>query len=116
MNTIYPQEAKNSSDTGRVFVVVKMEKGVIIKECKAFTEKSEIKVPVLPEVVIVGYKTSTLPGDLSTRKATVKATWKGNIALQTECVRVANTLSVNEVPDWKERNMEFALVFNFQLK
>ena len=47
MNTGYPQEARNSSDTGKVFVVVKMNKGGIIKECKAFTEKKGINVPVL---------------------------------------------------------------------
>ena len=72
MNTVYPQEAKDSSDTGKIFVVVKMEKGGIIKECKAFTEKSEIRVPVLPEVVIVGYKSSTGPGELRTGKTTGK--------------------------------------------
>ena len=37
----------------------------------------------------------------------------GHIALQTECVRVANKLSVNEVPEWKEKNMEFALVLRY---
>ena len=45
MNTSYPQEARNISDTGKVFVVVKMNKGGIIKDCKAYTERKGISVP-----------------------------------------------------------------------
>ena len=37
---MYPQEAKNSQDTGNVFVVLKLEKGGVIKECKAVTDKT----------------------------------------------------------------------------
>ena len=66
-NTGYPQEAKNSSDTGYVFVVVKMNKGGIVKECKAFTEKKGINVPFLEEIVIVGYKPSPGQGVLRTK-------------------------------------------------
>jgi TonB family protein len=116
MNTGYPQEAKNSSDTGRIFVVVKMDKGGIIKECKAVKERSEISVPVLPEVVIIGYATATNPGDLRSGKAAGKSTGKGYIALQNESVRVANKLGEIDIPEWKENNMEFALVFKFVLK
>ena len=116
INTNYPQEAKAASDTGRVFVVVKLEKGGIVKECKPFTDKTGIKVPFLPEVVIVGYKSSTEPGELRPGKTTGKTAGNGLIALQTECVRVVNKLSVNEIPDWKDKNLEFAVTFIFVLK
>ena len=112
MNTGYPQEAKSSSDTGTIFVVVKLEKGGITKECKAVTEKSEIRVPVLPEVVIVGYKSSSAPGELRTGKTS----GNGHTALQTECVNVANKLSINEIPEWKDKNMDFALSIKFILR
>jgi hypothetical protein len=115
MNTVYPQEAKMSSDTGKIFVVIKLEKGGIIKECKAFTVNNGISVPVMPEVVIVGYETSG-PADLRPGKTTSKATGSEHIALQTECLRVANKLSVTEIPDWNDKDMEFALVFNFVLR
>jgi len=116
MNTRYPQEAKASSDTGRVFVVVKMKKGGIIKECKAYTEKNKINVPVLPEVVIVGYKSSTYPGELRPGKTTGNTTGNNLVSLQTECERVANKLGMIEIPEWKEKNMEFALAITFVLK
>lgn len=116
MNTGYPQEAKNASDTGRVFVVVKLEKGGIVKECKSVKEKSEIKVPFLPEVVIVGYKTSASPDNLRPGKTNVKTSGNSLVAMQNECVRVANKLTINEIPDWKDKNMEFALTFIFTIK
>jgi len=112
MNTGYPQVAKNSSDTGKVFVVVKMNKGGIVKECKAFTEKKGINVPFLEEIVIVGYKPSTGPGATKSEKAT------GNEhpALKTECLRVANRLMEIKIPEWKDKDMEFAIEFTFTLK
>ena len=111
-NTAYPQVAKMASDTGNVFVVVKMEKGGIIKECKAVTDKSQISVHVLPQIIIVGYKTSAGPDDLRPGKAT----GDGQTALQTEAVRIANKLGEIDIPEWKEKNMDFALTFRFILK
>ena len=116
VNTGYPQEARNSSDTGKVFVVVKIEKGGIIKECKAYGETTGIKVPFLHELVIVGYKSSAAPGALRPGQTSGKTTGNALTALQTECVRVSNKLGEIDVPEWKDKNMEFALVFNFQLK
>ena len=112
MNIGYPQEAKNASDTGSIFVVVKLTKGGTIKECKAFTEKKEIKCSVLQEVVIVGYKPI---GETST-PAKEKAGPNEHSALKTECLRVANLLSVNEIPDWKDKDLEFVVPFKFILK
>jgi TonB family protein len=112
MNTGYPQEAKASADTGRIFVVVKLEKGGIIKECKAYNEKTGIKAPFLPEVVIVGYK----PSEGQIIRNTENAAGKEHPVFKTECLRVANLLSVNEIPDWKDKNMEFVLTFKFVLK
>jgi hypothetical protein len=111
MNTGYPQEAKSASDTGKIFVVVKMGKGGIVKECKAFTEKTAIKVPFLPEVVIVGYKTPG-PGDIKPGKVT------GNehLELKTESERVVNKIGSVDIPEWKDKDMEFALTINFVLK
>jgi TonB family protein len=115
MNTGYPPEAKASSDTGRIYVVVKFQKGGIVKECKAFTEKSGIKAPFLPEVVIVGYKSSSSPGDLRPGKTT-KTTENSKTAMLAEGLRVANKLSVSEVPEWKDKEMEVALTLIFVLK
>ena len=111
-NTGYPQEARSSSDTGKVFVVVKMNKGGVIKECKAFTDKKAVNVPLLPEIVIVGYKPS---GGTSATKST-KATSNEHPTLKTECLRVTNTLSDVKIPEWKDKDMEFAIQFKFALK
>ena len=110
MNIIYPEQAKESSDTGRIFVVVKLNKGGITKECKVVTDRKEIKVPVLEETVIVGYATATNSIN------SIKSVSNEHPALKTECLRIANMLSVNEIPDWKDKDMEFALAFKFILK
>lgn len=111
-NTAYPPEARISSDTGKVLVVVKIDKGGIIKECKAVTDKSQINVPLLPEIVVVGNKASAGPG--VTRAGNTSG--NGLAALQNECVRVANKLGEIDIPEWKEKNMEFALTFKFLLR
>jgi hypothetical protein len=111
-NTGYPQEAKNSFDTGKVFVIVKMKKGGVIKECKAFTDKKALDVPLLPEIVIVGYKPS---GGASAAKST-KSNSNEHSTLKTECLRVANTLSDINIPEWNDKDMEFAVQFKFALK
>jgi len=111
-NAIYPQEARNSSDTGKVFVIVKMNKGGVIKECKAFTDKEAVNVPLLPEIVIVAYKPS---GGTSAEKST-KANSNEHAALRSECLRLANTLSDIKIPEWNDKDMEFAVQFKFALQ
>ena len=112
MNISYPQEAKNSSDTGRIFVVVKLDKGGITKECKSFTDRKEVKVPLLEEVVITGYKSTSEKSSTNS----FKAVSTDHHSLSAECLRVANKLTANEIPDWKDKDMEFALAFKFILK
>jgi TonB family protein len=110
-NTAYPQEAKNLSDTATVYVTVKMEAGGIVKECKAVTEKEGISVPFMPEMVIVGYKTASQ----NTAKSQDDAT-KEHLALKNECERIVKRLGEVNVPEWKDKNREFALAFKFTLK
>lgn len=111
MNTGYPQEAKNSLDTGSIFVVVKMQKGGIVKECTANTAKKGINVPFLKEIVIVGYKPSV-------GKTTENNIAPGNDheALKRESLRIANRLNEVQVPEWIDRDMEFAIPIKFTLK
>ncbi|MCE5321327.1 MAG: M56 family metallopeptidase [Bacteroidales bacterium] len=106
-NIIYPLEAKNLSDTGRFFVVVKMNKGGVIKDCKFFTEKGKVEVPVLEEIVAVAYKNNST----SVAKSDID-----HLALKAECLRIANKLSELQIPEWKDKNVEFAISINFQLR
>lgn len=112
MNTAYPQEAKSSSDTGKVFVVVKMNKGGVIKECKVFTERKAVNVPLLPEIVIVGYKPAGGTGVAKNEKSISNE----HPTLKAECLRVTNKLSEVKIPEWKDKDMEFAVLFKFVLK
>lgn len=110
--TGYPQGAKNIQDTGKVFVILKLEKGGIVKECKVVTDPLEVKVPLMPEVVIVGYNPNT--GQNTAQK--FKVAGNEHPALKVECERVARLLTVNEIPDWNDKDLEFALNFKFVLK
>lgn len=112
MNTGYPQESKSASDTGKIFVVVKLEKGGIVKECKAYTSKTGIRVPFLPEVVIVGYK----PSETSKIAGVPNASEKEHPGLKAESERVINKIGSVNIPEWKDKDMEFALTLNFVLK
>jgi beta-lactamase regulating signal transducer with metallopeptidase domain len=112
VNTGYPQVAKNASDTGTIFVVVKMEKGGFVKECKAFTDKKTISSPFLPKIVIVGYKQ---PAGIQTT-IIQKTNDKEHLALKNECLRIVNKLSEVNIPEWKDISMEFAIVYKFILK
>lgn len=106
-NVLYPLEAKNLSDTGRFFVVVKMNKGGVIKDCKFFTEKSKVDVPILEQIIAVAYKNNS---------TSVAKSDKEHLALKAECLRIANKLSELQIPEWKDKNVEFAISINFQLR
>lgn len=106
-NVIYPLEAKNLSDTGRFFVVVKMNKGGVIKDCKFFTEKDKVEVPILEGIIAVAYKSNS---------TSVAKSDKEHLALKAECLRIANKLSELQIPEWKDKNVEFAISINFQLR
>jgi hypothetical protein len=41
---------------------------------------------------------------------------KEHLSLKNECQRVANTLGSCDIPEWKDKDMEFALIFKFVLK
>lgn len=112
-NTRYPQEAKTNHDTGSVFVVLKMGKGGKIIISNAITLESKITVPVLHEVVIVAY-IPTVPGQDKTNVS--KAPNAELPLLKAECIRVVNTLGSCEIPEWKDKDMEFAIAFKFTLK
>ena len=111
-NTGYPQEARNVYDTGTVYVVVKINKGGVVGECKAFTEKNEIDVPFLKPIVIVGYKSAA--GQASS--VSQKVTGADHPELKAECLRIVKRLGELKIPEWKEKNMEFAINYKFVIK
>lgn len=122
-NTGYPQEARVRSDTGKIFIIVKLEKGGIIREVKAVTEETEITIPLLPEIVIVGYKTSAGAPLSQNAKADeillmkqVKGNSKDHLLLKAEAERVAANLGSLNIPEWKDKDMEFAIPMKFFLK
>jgi hypothetical protein len=88
-----------------------MNKGGIIKESKAFYNKTEIKVPLLSEIVIMGYKPSS-----GQNGPTVNNKSTEHPLLMAECMRVVKKLEGLDVPEWKDKNMQFAFAFKFNLK
>jgi hypothetical protein len=89
-----------------------MNKGGIVKECKAFAEEKAIKVPFLKQIVIVGYKSS----GAQSKARSEKGTGNEHPELKTECLRVANKLGEVNIPEWKNKDMEFAIECKFILK
>jgi TonB family protein len=116
-NARYPATARSSSTEGKVYVKVKMEKGGIVRECKAARVKDGMDVPLLPEVVIVGYRSdkNKNPDDLRLNK-NVKGPGAWTDILESEALRVANLLGKVNAPEWLDKDMEFAVQLNFTLK
>jgi TonB family protein len=107
-NTGYPSDSKIASDTGKIYVVVKMDKGGVLRECNAFLENTGITAPFLPEMVIVGYKPA---------QGYRTSNPKGNdhVLLKEECIRVANKIGTVDIPEWREKDLEFVLTWKFIL-
>ena len=103
----YPEEAKNTCDTGSVYVLVKMGKGGIIRECNVVNDPTGVKAPSLGEIVVVGYAPASPVNVTGTRDHSL---------LKSECLRIANKLAALNIPEWKEKDMAFILNFKFTLK
>jgi hypothetical protein len=106
-NMTYPDEAKSACDTGSVYVLVKMGKGGVLKECKAISDPGSINAPLFDEIVIVGYKPAS-PGNASGIK--------DHPQLKAECLRIAQKLPTLNLPEWKDKDMSFVMSFKFTLK
>jgi beta-lactamase regulating signal transducer with metallopeptidase domain len=111
-NVMYPTEAKNQDMTGRFFVIVKMKKGGIVDKVTVNDTDKSINVPLLGnEVVVIGYGLKN-PAEAKE----LKAVMKDRSILTNEGVRVANMLGTVKIQEWENKDMEFAISFNFTLK
>jgi len=110
-NIKYPEEAKNSCDTGRIYVVLKIKKGGIVDNAKAFSDIKDIKVPMMDEIVLTAYKPLTVKNVDDNSKST-----NDHPLLKAECLRVAGKIGSLDIPEFKEKDIEFALAFKFMLK
>ena len=108
-NVLYPEEVKKAFDTGHIYVVLKIKKGGFIEDAKAFSDIKDINVPLMDEVVIAGYKPSSA-GNINSKSANDHA------ILKAECLRVAGRIGSLDIPEFKEKDIEFALPFKFLLK
>jgi TonB-dependent SusC/RagA subfamily outer membrane receptor len=111
-NTRYPAAARNSRTEGKVNVIVKVAKGGLVRESKV-TSAEKINVTSMPEVVIVGYSSAS-PDELRTSDNAPPP--KAFDLLEKESLRVANILGNADIPEWKERDMEFAVTLKFILR
>ncbi len=64
--------------------------------------------PLLQEIVIVGYKPSSVQSSLQNDI--------DHQTLRKECLRVARKLAEVKIPEWSESDMEFAVPMKFALK
>ena len=111
MNTGYPEAAKNSLDTGKIYVYVKIGKGGTQVESREYSKKEELHVPLLHEIVVVGYKPSSPDIKTSGNKEISE-----HPLLKSECHRVVSKLTEIKLTEWKDKDVEFALIINFTLK
>lgn len=125
-NIVYPSEAKVQNVTGRFFVIVKMKKGGIVDQVRINDSDQSINVPMLSynEVVIIGRGVKN-PSDIEvigygTQKSGESSkgneSKKGLSLLTDEGIRIANLLGSVKIPEWENKNMEFAISFSFSLR
>jgi hypothetical protein len=89
--------------------VLKIKKGGFVEDAKAFSDIKDINVPLMDEVVIAGYKPSSA-GNENIKPANDHA------ILKAECLRVAGRIGSLDIPEFKEKDIEFALPFKFIIR
>ncbi len=109
-NVIFPQASKAAYDTSTVFVSVKIGKGGTVTECKSVSDRKKISNEILPEIVVVGY--TPRPADLQA----ASGTRYNHSTLVDQCLKQAGRLGEVAIPEFKEKETEFTLVFKFTLK
>jgi hypothetical protein len=105
---IYPAEAKSACDTGKFFVTVKVENGVV-KKSKFYKSYDGVNVPVLNEIAVTAYKNK------ETNTTVVKVD-NDHKAIANELERVANKLSEITTLEWRSFSGEFAIAIYFKLR
>jgi TonB-dependent SusC/RagA subfamily outer membrane receptor len=110
---MYPKEARENNITGRFFTIIRMKKGGIVEQVTVNDVDKSINVPLLSfnEIVIVGYG---LKNPAAARY--VKAEKTDLTPLTNEGKRIAGMLGSVKIPEWEEKDMLFAISFNFTLK
>ena len=126
-NITYPSEAKQQNKTGRFFVIITMKKGGIVDQVKVNDIDKSINIPLLSynEVVIVGYGLKNPAENLAVvgygsakqdERKDGKEDKRDISLLTNEGIRVARMVGSVKIPEWENKDMEFAISFNFQLK
>jgi hypothetical protein len=113
-NTRYPFAARSNKVTGKIYVEIAMDKGGKIKRIDAFNNADKIKSPLIPEVVIIGYTDNVKNGN--GKELVTTSTKISGDNLSVECLRVARQIESLDLPEWKDKSLDFTLVINFQLK
>lgn len=107
-NIRYPEQSKEIGDTGKFYVKLKIKNGEVFSST-IISAFEKVGVPMLQDIVVVGYKNKNSASAQSTPNTDHKA-------IADELVRVAKTLSGLENPEWKNLTAEFAIPVNFTLR
>lgn len=107
-NLRYPQQAKESGDTGKFFIKVRVKNGVVV-ESKFFKSLEDVNAPMLKELVVVAYRANNQV--FAQNNSDINHT-----AIGDELIRVAKTLPGLENPEWKKLSGEFAVPVHFTLR
>jgi hypothetical protein len=113
-NTRYPFAARSNKVTGKIYVEIAMDKGGKIRKIDAYNNADKIKSPMTPEVVIVGYTDNVKNGN--GKELVTTSTKISGDNLTEECLRVARQIESLDLPEWKDKSLDFTLVINFQLR
>jgi hypothetical protein len=113
-NTRYPFAARSNKVTGKIYVEIAMDKGGKIRKIDAFNNLDKVKSPLIQEVVIVGYSDNLKNGN-GKELVTTNTKISGD-NLSEECLRVARLIESLDLPEWKDKDLDFTLVINFVLK
>ncbi len=103
---IYPQEAKEASAEATIYLSVEVENGVV-KECEITKNKKRVDSQILNEIVVVAY---------AKNPDTNKKGRKNTKPLENECLRVAKLVTDIQIPEWKEKEVEFTIPIIFKVR
>ena len=102
----YPQDAKEASVTGTIYLSVEVENGVV-KECEVTKNEKRIDSQLLEKIIVVAYAKNENTG---------KKGRKNTKSLEDECLRVGKLVTDIQIPEWKEGEFEFTIPVIFQVR
>lgn len=108
-NFQFPVTLNNDATSGLFYVSVKIEKGGKISDIRIIKSEDSLKIPLLNSCQIM-----LVPSDSINTTKNFDYITKKMYAFEEEAMRVTKMIEPLNLPEWQNKNVEFAISFNIR--